>query len=179
MKLIIVMCILVAVGGCLAKQRRTPTPCQESGIVFPSSNDTTAEREAKGFVAKVVHSYIGGTGEVSFPIADDIIALDNGTVLSKLEFQKAWPKFCQVAFNRKMTQEDYFEGVNLKVLSPGEAGLLEHEYLAGVYHPEEGDLLVDGSQVKEGVDDFIGYEKGFIFMIRKVKGSWTLVAIGG
>lgn len=137
------------------------------------------EDDARAFVAKVVHSYIDGKGEASFPIADEIVALDNGTVLSRQELQEAWPRFCKVAFKRKVTQEEYFQGVNLKVLSPGEAGVFKHEYLAGVYQSQEGDLFVDGSEVKEGVEDFIAYEKGFIFIIREVNGNWTLVAIGG
>lgn len=51
-----------------------------------------------------------------------------------------------------------------------------------------GSLLVDGndvtfeiadSHVKEGVTNFIAYDKAFIFIIRKVAGKWTLIGMGG
>jgi hypothetical protein len=48
-----------------------------------------------------------------------------------------------------------------------------------VYKPEEGDLYCDASHVKSGVDNFIGYDKAFIFIIRKIQGKWTLIGIGG
>jgi len=203
MKLIIVICILVAVAGCSSKKEPVAKPSKASNIKSSSNNNikievdehlegpttengfisiqtnSKAEKDAKVFVSKIVRSYIDEKGEVSFPVADKIIAIDNGTILNKQEFQKAWPKFCKMAFTRKVTEEEYFESVNLKVLNPKEAGLLEREALAKVYKYKEGDLFIAGSEVKEGVKSFIEYEKGFIFIIRKVNGCWTLVAIGG
>jgi hypothetical protein len=47
------------------------------------------------------------------------------------------------------------------------------------YTYQEGDLLCDVSRVKEGVENFIGYDKAFLYLIRKVDGVWTLIGIGG
>ena len=99
--------------------------------------------------------------------------------MSKEEFKEAWPRFREVAFKRNVTQGEYLEGVDLKAFSPEESGILENERLAKVYTPQPGDVLVDGGRMKEGVENFIGYGKAFVFIVRKVNGLWTLVAIGG
>ena len=138
----------------------------------------SAEEGARAFVASVVKSYLDGRREVSFPVAERIVTLDNGSALSRTEFQEAWPEFCQIAFSRSVTVEEYFQGVDLKVVPLRAIGPLGKRFMRA-YEAQKGDLFVDGSRVKEGVDDFVGYKKGFILVIRKVKRVWTLMAIGG
>jgi hypothetical protein len=138
----------------------------------------TTEEGARAFVASVVTSYLDGRREVSFPAAERIVTLDNGSALSRAELQEAWPRLCQIAFSRSVTVEEYFHGVDLKVVPFGTVSPLGRRFMEA-YEAQKGDLFVDGSRVKEDVADFIGYRKGFIFVIRKVKGVWTLMAIGG
>ena len=48
-----------------------------------------------------------------------------------------------------------------------------------VYRYQDGDLYCDASHVKDGVENFVGYEKAFIYVIRKVGDKFVLIGIGG
>ena len=138
------------------------------------------QSDVKQFIGTVIQSYLDGKQEPSFKVADRVFAIDNGEVLSKGDFEKAWPEFCKIAFKRKISLEDYFEGANLEIVPASEKGTItRNKRLRKVYSYREGDLFVDGSAVKAGVDDFIRYKKAFVFVIRKMDGRWTLIGIGG
>ena len=136
--------------------------------------------EALGFVRQVVKSLIDGDGLVTFAVADEILAIDNGEVISKADFETVWPQLAKHATKKKVTLEQFFRDVDLRMDSPlNNKRLTSNERVMESYKYQEGDLYCDASHVKDGVDNFIGYDKAFIYIIRKVEGKWTLVGIGG
>lgn len=145
-----------------------------------SADETNRTIEAKGFVRQVVQSLIDGEGKVTFPVADKVFAIDNGEMLSKADFQNAWPKFAKEATKKKVSTEQFFRDVDLRIGSPlDNKRLMSNKRVLESYKHQDGDLYCDASHVKEGVDNFIAYDKAFIYIIRKVEGKWTLIGIGG
>lgn len=141
---------------------------------------TNRTTEAEGFVRMVVQSLLDGEGEVTFPVADRVFAIDNGEMLSKADFQKAWPQFAKEATRKKMSAEQFLRDIDLRIDSPlNNKRLMSNKRVLESYKHQDGDLYCDASHVKRGVDDFIAYDKAFIYVIRKVEGKWTLIGIGG
>jgi hypothetical protein len=144
------------------------------------ANDTNRMTEAEGFVRQIVQSLLDGGGTVTFPVADRIVAIDNGEALSRENFREAWPQFARGATKKKVTLEQFFRDVDLRIDSPlNNKCLMSNKRVLNVYRYQDGDLYCDASHVKEGIENFIGYNKAFIYIIRKAGGKWTLVGIGG
>jgi hypothetical protein len=141
---------------------------------------TSRTSEAEGFVRQVVQSLLDGEGTVTFPVAEWVFAIDNGETLTKADFQSAWPQFAKEATKKKVPLEQFFRDVDLRIDSPlNNKRLMSNKRVLESYKHQEGDLYCDASHVKDGVDNFIAYEKAFIYIIRKVEGKWTLIGIGG
>lgn len=135
---------------------------------------------ADTFIRQVVQSLVDDQHVIAFEIADKVFAIDNGEVLSKAELAKAWTDIGKRAFKTKISVEQFFRDVTVQVYSPLEnKRLMSNKRVLQVYKPEANDLYCDASRVKNGVDNFIGYDKAFIFIIRKIQGKWTLVGVGG
>jgi len=135
---------------------------------------------ADTFIRQVVQSLVDDQHIIAFEVADKVFAIDNGEVLSKADLAKAWPSIGKQAFKTKVSVGQFFRDVTVQVYSPLEnKRLMSNKRVLQVYKPEPNDLYCDASHVKNGVDNFIGYDKAFIFIIRKVQGKWTLVGMGG
>ncbi|MCY3019196.1 MAG: hypothetical protein NTW87_09240 [Planctomycetota bacterium] len=153
-------------------------------MLFVSCACLTEEGEKNGgekeFVRNVVRSLIAEQQAPEFEIADKVVAVDNGEVLSKEDFKKAWLELRKVALKEKVSLDDFFASVRLQIYPVTEnKRLMNNKRVVAAYKHEDGDLYCDASQVKEGVKSFIGYAKAFVYVIRKVNGKWTLVGIGG
>lgn len=154
------------------------TLCVTACIAY--ADDTNRTVEARGFVRQIVQSLLEGEGAVTFPVADHVFAIDNGEMLSKADFQNAWPRFAKEATRKKMSTEQFFRDVDLRIGSPlSNKRLTSNKRVLESYKHQDGDLYCDASHVKEGVDNFIAYDKAFLYIIRKVEGKWTLMGIGG
>lgn len=80
----------------------------------------------------------------------------------------------------KISMEQFFRDVDVRLGSPlNNKRLMNNKRIMAAYTPQEGDLYCDVSRVKEGVENFIAYDKAFLYIIRKVDGKWTLIGIGG
>jgi len=142
--------------------------------------DAAKDAEAQAFVRQVVQSLMDGGTTITFAVADKVSAIDNGEVLSKEEFSKAWPKLAKVAFKRRVSLDEFFRDVTVQFTSPlDNKRLMSNKKVLAVYTPRQGDLYCDASRVKEGTENFIAYEKAFVFIIRKIEGKWTLIGMGG
>ena len=149
-------------------------------VCIAYADDTNRTSEAEGFVRQVVQSLIDGGGKVTFPVADKVFAIDNGEILSRADFQNAWPQFAKEATKKQVSLDHFFRDVDLRIDSPlNNKRLMSNERVLESYKHQDGDLYCDASHVKEGVDNFIAYDKAFIYIIRKVEGKWTLIGIGG
>lgn len=136
--------------------------------------------DAEPFVHQLVLSLLDDRHPINFPVADPVFAMDTGQLLTKAEFEKAWPSLGKEAFKTKVSAEQFFRDVSLRVSSAlDNKRLLSNKRLMQAYTPQVGDLYCDASQVKAGVDDFIAYKKAFLFIIRNLDGKWTLIGIGG
>ncbi len=135
---------------------------------------------AEAFVRLVVQTLINGENKITFHVADQVFTLDNGEVLTKSEMQQAWPRLAGKAFKKKVSLEQFFREVELRISSPlDNKRLMSNKRVLEFYKPLEGDLYCDASHVKEGVENFIAYDKASLFIIRKVEDQWTLLGIGG
>lgn len=135
---------------------------------------------AEKFVRQVVKSYLESESKITFPIADKLFAIDNGETITKEELQNAWPRFARKAFKQKVSLDQFFRDVELKIGSPRDnTRLMSNERVLQAYSYQDGDLYCDASQVKAGAENFIAYDKAFIYIIRKIDGQWTLIGIGG
>jgi hypothetical protein len=142
--------------------------------------DDTTPAGPEAFVRQAVQSLVDGGNAIPFPVADTVVALDNGEVLSRADFQKAWPQFAKEAFKRKVTVDQFFKGAELKIGSPLEnKRLMGNKRVLESYTYQDGDLYIDASQVKAGAENVIDYDKAFIYLIRQIGGQWTLVGVGG
>lgn len=152
------------------------------GFTFCSAYaaDTNSMIEAVGFVRQVVQSLIDGEGKVEFLVADKVFAIDNGETLSKADFEKAWPQFAKKATKEKVSADQFFKDVDVRMDSPlNNKRLMSNKRVMESYKHQDNDLYCDLSHVKEGVDNFITYDKAFIYIIRKVEEKWTLIGVGG
>lgn len=142
--------------------------------------EITPAGSAEEFVRRVVQTFLDGQNKVTFNVADKVFAIDNGEVLTKAELQNAWPQFAGKAFKKKVSLDQFFRDAELRLSSPRDnKRLMSNKRVLEIYNYLEGDIYCDASQVKEGVENFIGYDKAFIYIIRKVEGQWTLIGIGG
>lgn len=134
----------------------------------------------KEFIRIVVQSLIASPAAITFAVADPVIAIDNGEQISRDDLRKAWPDFGKRAFKKQISIDDFFAGVNLQMQPVTDnKRIMSNKRLLGVYTPQPGDLYCDASHVKDGVENFIGYDKAFIYIIRKVDAQWFLIGIGG
>ena len=135
---------------------------------------------ADEFIRQVVQSLIEDEHKVAFEVAEKVFAIDNGEVLSKEDFKKAWPEFGKIAFKKKVSMDEFFRDVELQVSSPlDNKRLMSNKRLLAVYKHQDGDVYCDASHVKDGVENFIAYDKAFLYIIRRIEGKWTLIGIGG
>ena len=149
-------------------------------VCIASADNTNRTHEAEVFVRQVVQSLIDGGGKVTFPVPDKVFAIDNGEILSKAELQNVWPELAKEATKEKVSPDQFFRDVDVRIDSPlNNKRLMSDERVLESYKHQDGDLYCDVSHVKEGVDNFIAYDKAFIYIIRKVEGKWTLIGIGG
>ena len=149
-------------------------------LAVEAAEKPDSSAEVKPFLRSIVKSLLDKTQAPDFAMADNVIAIDNGEQMTKEQLKSAWPDFRKMAFKKKVTLDEFFEQVQLQV-SPAKdnKSLSANKRLMEVYKPQDGDLYCDLSKVKDGVDSFIGYKKAFIYILRKVDGKWTLIAIGG
>jgi len=146
-------------------------------VCLADESGPTGEKE---FVRSVIQSLITNNEAITFEVADRVVAIDNGEVLSREELKKAWPELAKRAFKKSVSIDDFFAAVDLHVRPVAdEKRVMSNKKLLDAYKPQPGDMYCDASHVKEGVDNFIGYDKAFIFIIRKVAGKWVLIGIGG
>jgi hypothetical protein len=149
--------------------------------LFPCyAGDVSATGAAAVFVRQVVGSLLDDPSSITFEVADELFAIDNGERLSKEDLKKAWPKFAKAAFKKKVTLDQFFKSVDMQVGSPQDnKRLMSNKAVLNAYKYQDGDLYCDASRVKKGVENFIAYDKAFIYIIRKIEGKWTLIGIGG
>jgi hypothetical protein len=76
------------------------------------------EAEVGGFIRQVVQSLLEGGGEVTFPVADKVVAIDNGEMVSRAEFKEAWPQFAKAATTKKVSLDQFFRAVEVRIDSP-------------------------------------------------------------
>jgi hypothetical protein len=158
---------IIAVGFSM-----TLCPCY-AGDVKPTDS-------ADGFIRQVVQSLLDEESTITFEVSDKVFAVDNGEVLSKEDLKQAWPEFAKRALKKKVSVDQFFRDIELRVTSPLEnKRLMSNKRVLEVYKHEDGDLYCDASRTKEGVENFIAYDKAFIYIIRKSEGKWTLIGIGG
>jgi len=152
-----------------------------TSISFASfAEETGKTNSAEAFIRQVVQSLIDDQGQIEFEVAEKVFAIDNGEMLSREDFKRAWPEFRRIALKRKVSTDQFFHDVDLQVQSPlKNKRLMSNKELLKVYRYKEGDLYCDASRAKEGVADLIGYDKAFIYIIRQIEGRWTLIGIGG
>jgi hypothetical protein len=149
-------------------------------VCIVHADDTNRMSGAQTFLRQVVQSLIDGEGKVTFPVADKVFATDNGEVLSKTDFQNVWPQLAKEATKKNVSSDQFFRDVDLRIDSPlNNKRLMSNKRMLESYKHQDGDLYCDASHVKEGVGNFIAYDKAFIYVIRKVEGKWTLIGIGG
>lgn len=143
-----------------------------------AAGDQLAGEEA--FVRQIVASLIEKQPTPAFAVADKVVALDNGEMLSRDDFHKAWPEFCKMAFREKVSADAFFAKMDLRMEPATEnKRLMSNNRVLAAYKPQRGDVYCDASRVKSGEKNVIGYPKAFIYVIRKVEGKWTLIGIGG
>lgn len=144
------------------------------------AEETKMTGDVDGFLRQVVRSLLANGNDMTFEIADKVVAIDNGEILTREELKKAWPEFARRAIKTKVTVDQFFRDVELRVTSPSDnKRLMGNKRVLEAYKYQDGDLYCDASHVKEGVKNFIEYDKAFIFIIRKAGGKWTLIGIGG
>ena len=144
------------------------------------SEDVKVNRSAERFIRQVVQSLLDDGNKITFEVADKVFAADNGEVLSKENLKNAWPEFAKQALKKKVSVDQFFRDVELRVVSPLEnKRLMSNKRVLEVYRYQDGDLYCDASHVKDGVENFLGYEKAFIYVIRKVGDKFVLIGIGG
>ena len=142
--------------------------------------DTASTSGAEGCLRQVVQSLLDGENKIAFHVADKVFAIDTGNVLTKADLQNAWSQLAEKAFKKKVTLDQFFRDVELRIGSPRDnKRLMSNKQVLESYTYRDGDLYCDASHVKEGVDNFVAYNKAFIYIIRKVDGQWTLIGIGG
>lgn len=148
-----------------------------SWVCLANGRDLPGEKD---FLRQVVQSLVMNGETITFDVADQVVAIDNGEVLSKEDFRKAWPEIAKIAFKKKLAADDFFAGVDL-IIQPvaDNKRIMSNNKLLEAYKPQEGDMYCDASHMKEGAVNFIGYDKAFIYIIRKVSGKWVLIGIGG
>jgi hypothetical protein len=145
-----------------------------------TSAGKAGDEAPKAFVRRLVQSLIDGGGKPDFAIAGKVVAVDNGEVITRADLVKAWPEFAKRAFKKKVTLQEFFARVDLRVGPVTDnKRLMANKRVLKVYKHQKGDLFCDASRVKAGIENCIGYEKAFIYVIRKVDGKWTLIGIGG
>lgn len=142
--------------------------------------EATLPSGAEAFVRQVVQSLLAGGEKVTFQVAEKVFAMDNGEVLSREDVEKGWPELAKRALKKTVTVDEFFRDVQCQVGSPADnKRLMSNKRLLDVYKYQDGDLHVDLSHAKEGMEAVIGYDKAFIYIIRNVQGKWTLIGIGG
>jgi hypothetical protein len=135
---------------------------------------------ATPFIRQWVESLLDDKDTVPFPMAEKLFAIDNGEEVTREAMKEVWPAYRKKAFKKKITADDFLRDVKVQVYSPKEnKKLMANKRVLAVYQPQDGDLFCDLSQVKEGVENFIGEPKAFQFIIRKMNDKWTLIAVGG
>lgn len=128
----------------------------------------------------VVQSLVMNGEAIPFDVADQVVAIDNGEVLSKVDFRKAWPGIAKIAFKKKLSVDEFLAGVDLNIQPVADnRRIMSNKKLLEAYKPQEGDMYCDASHMKEGAANFIGYDKAFIYIIRNATGKWVLIGIGG
>ena len=142
--------------------------------------DNTTHPAAAHFVRSVIESLLEGGTAVPFDMAEEIIAFDNGEVITAKELRAAWPAFAKSAFKKEANLDAFLAGVDIR-LSPvaDNKRVMSNKRLMSVYEHQLGDLYCDASHMKGGGESPVGYEKAFIYIIRKVDGKWRLIGIGG
>lgn len=136
---------------------------------------------AEAFAREIIHALITSDGTPPpFEIAEKVFAMDNGETLSRTELQEAWPRMARRAVAKKITAEQFFSAVDLRIDSPkNHERLMRDEKVQAVYTYQDGDLYVDASRMKAGTENIIAYDKAFLYLIRKINGKWTLIGLGG
>lgn len=144
------------------------------------ADDTDRTMDATDLVHRIVQSLLDGKGQVTFPVADQVFAIDNGERLSRADLQNAWLQIARQATNTPVTSAQFFLDMDLRLDSPlNHKRLMGNKRLLESYTPQDGDLYCDASGVKDGSVSVIAYPKAFIYIIRKIEGIWTLIGIGG
>jgi hypothetical protein len=149
-------------------------------IVAISLADNTEQATEETFVRSVIESLLEGGATVPFDVATQVIAIDNGEVLSKKDFMAAWPEIAKAGFKKKVSPDEFFAGVDIRIYPVTEnKRIMSNKRVMSVYEHQEGDLYCDAGHMKAGMDSIIGYDKAFIYIIRKIDGKWRLIGIGG
>ena len=142
--------------------------------------DEAEGQSAEGFVRSVIESLLEGGSSVPFDVASEVIAMDNGEVIPKQGFTAVWPEFAEAAFKKKITADEFFAGVHIR-LSPVSENkrIMSNKRLMEAYRPLAGDLYCAVTEKQPDETAFIGYDKAFIYVIRNVDGKWQLIGVGG
>ena len=147
-----------------------------SGAVAAEENTESAKK----FVSTIIKSLADGGKKVAFPLADKIIAIDNGEVIASEQFKKAWPEFAKMAFKKDTPKASVVSKLHIDIIpAKGNKILLENRKLMKIYKPQEGDFYCNASKANDSSQGYVNYRKAFIYIIRKTKGGWQLLAIGG
>ena len=95
------------------------------------------------FVRQIVAALIEKQPTPGFAVADKVVALDNGEMLSREDFQKAWPEFCKTAFREKVWADVYFAKMDLKMEPVTDnKRLMSNRRLLAAYNPQKGERVL-------------------------------------
>ena len=149
-------------------------------LISVSFAKDTTNVELKTAIHKVISSLIKEDKTINFPVADTLFAIDNGKKITKKEFANIWPKINNIAFTKKITMQKFTANITYSIQAVTEnKGIMSNKNLLKTYKPQKNDIFCDLSKVKNGSDNFIAYDKAFIYIFRKINNQWILIAIGG
>jgi hypothetical protein len=137
--------------------------------------------DAETFFLSIIGSYSAQPPTLTFPTTDPLFALDNGEEVTRAELQeKWWPEVAKRAFVEGKSFQDYSAHMKVVVMDPRQ----DKKFVAKLkrfkqYAYQDGDLLIHGDEPQAGQTNIVKYEKAFQFLVRKIVGRWTVLAIGG
>ena len=152
-----------------------------STVVLLSAVGQADDRtDAETFFLSIIGTYSAKSPAVTFPTADPLFALDNGEEFTRSQLAEMWPELAKRAFGEGKSFQDYAALMKITVIDPRQS----KKFVSTLtryksYSYKEGDVLILGDAPQEGKTSIVKYDKAFQFLVRKIDGRWTVLAIGG
>ena len=85
-----------------------------------------------------------------------------------------------MAFKKDAPKEGVVSKLHIQLIpAKGNKILLANKKLMKVYKAQKGDFYCNASKANDSSQGYVNYRKAFIYIIRKTKGGWKLIGIGG